>query len=45
MSHVDTSERDVYARTKLDLRAAALATIAAGVGSDPLLDAWVPGGG
>ena len=35
---------DVYARTKLDLRAAALATIGATVESDPLLDAWVPGG-
>jgi enoyl-CoA hydratase len=35
---------DVYARTKLDLRAAALATIGVGVESDPLLDAWVRGG-
>jgi enoyl-CoA hydratase len=35
---------DVYARTKLDLRAAALESMRARVGSDPLLEAWVPGG-
>lgn len=33
----------VYARTKLELRAAALAAIGAAVESDPLLEAWAPG--
>lgn len=33
-----------YARTKMELRASALATISAAVDSDPLLEAWGPAG-
>jgi enoyl-CoA hydratase/carnithine racemase len=32
---------DVYARTKRDLRGAALATMRAGADADPLLGSWV----
>jgi enoyl-CoA hydratase len=35
--------RDVYARTKADLRGSALAEMRAGAESDPLLAAWVSG--
>jgi enoyl-CoA hydratase len=40
--HLAKLPPEVYARTKRDLRAPALAQMRAGVESDPLLAAWVP---